>query len=713
MHTWGSHTKIQAASTLGSASSIDFEEQEVLARTLPTDEANASIGATAVECAETSGQTDQFEAAEAAQASSSALETLPDTQSPVRQNGAGTWKLRFPLPRWKQKRLVRQVERLPPAPPMSSPRPQGGTAQGPAVARTPPALARTPSSSRLGYRRGGVWAPLAWLQQRFGQASRTDYVRIDFRAPPKETINPFQPSSWPKLDVDVGTFWGLLVLSLAYVHHSTTGFALPALLPLISPDLHLTDSEGALLTVGYTLLYAVTLIPAGYLADKADRPRLLAAGLALWSVLTMAASKVTSFHELLLLRVGFAAAQATQNPICFSLIPELFPRERTTAMAAYNSAIYMGRALSFAAVIIAGQLGVTHSTSESIGVQLVPLDAVDLSHVSILYTQGEMAAITPIYDYNFQVVFTKLAESSWRTLLFWLGPPGLVVAGLCLLTLAEPRQAAANPLASLLAFLRPSKAPEPTLEELSAQEYVKTLTAAQRRAERKAAALKKAEEEEKRNSDMWASVRKLVKLPSFQAVTAAAAMNDVGSWALVSFQATFYSRVYDLGPDVYAPALAAVLPIGGIIGGVTGGLMGDWLSRRGGRQWLTAGATIAAAPVLVVNLMAPDYHQSLAALLVGFALSEMWRAPAAIMIRDVSPPNLGSTGSAVHLCVRNLIGGLGPLAVAGLEEKVGLQQALLIVPTMYLLSGIGFFFAERVVASEKRELKAADSFSAR
>ena len=45
----------------------------------------------------------------------------------------------------------------------------------------------------------------------------------------------------------------------------------------------------------------------------------------------------------------------------------------------------------------------------------------------------------------------------------------------------------------------------------------------------------------------------------------------------------------------------------------------------------------------------------------GFGLSEMWRAPAAIMIRDVSPSNLGSTGSAVHLCVRNLIGGLGPL----------------------------------------------------
>ncbi len=41
-------------------------------------------------------------------------------------------------------------------------------------------------------------------------------------------------------------------------------------------------------------------------------------------------------------------------------------------------------------------------------------------------------------------------------------------------------------------------------------------------------------------------------------------------------------------------------------------------------------------------------------------------------------------------------------AVAGLEEKVGLQKAMLIVPMMYLLSGVGFFFAEKVLDSEKR-----------
>ena len=41
-------------------------------------------------------------------------------------------------------------------------------------------------------------------------------------------------------------------------------------------------------------------------------------------------------------------------------------------------------------------------------------------------------------------------------------------------------------------------------------------------------------------------------------------------------------------------------------------------------------------------------------------------------------------------------------AVAGLEEKVGLQKAMLVVPLMYLLSGVGFFFAEKVLATEKQ-----------
>ena len=40
-----------------------------------------------------------------------------------------------------------------------------------------------------------------------------------------------------------------------------------------------------------------------------------------------------------------------------------------------------------------------------------------------------------------------------------------------------------------------------------------------------------------------------------------------------------------------------------------------------------------------------------------------------LQIRDVSPPSLGSTGSAVHLCIRNFVGGLGPIGAILLHPK--------------------------------------------
>lgn len=66
-------------------------------------------------------------------------------------------------------------------------------------------------------------------------------------------------------------------------------------------------------------LYALVLLPVGVLCDRLPRPKLLAAGVAAWSTLTLVASHAHNFGELLAARVGFAAAQAVQNPISFAL----------------------------------------------------------------------------------------------------------------------------------------------------------------------------------------------------------------------------------------------------------------------------------------------------------------------------------------------------------------------------------------------------------
>lgn len=232
-----------------------------------------------------------------------------------------------------------------------------------------------------------------------------------------------------------GAGWVLIVLGIAYLHNSATGFSIPAMLPLIGTDLDLSDSQMAFLTLEYTALYALALVPVGYLADRVDRPKLLAGGLAVWSALTSVASQAGSFRDLLLLRVGFAAAQATQNPICFNLIPEIFPNHKSTALAVYNSAVYIGRALSFAFVFLLGRLGI----SGEVGIKMIPLDKFDTSSMELLYTTGDMAAVMPVYDYNFQMLFSETSVSSWRDVLLWLGLPGLVIATVVLFTISDPR----------------------------------------------------------------------------------------------------------------------------------------------------------------------------------------------------------------------------------------------------------------------------------
>jgi hypothetical protein len=337
----------------------------------------------------------------------------------------------------------------------------------------------------------------------------------------------------------------------------------------------------------------------------------------------------------------------------------------------------------------------------------------------VLYTQGDYAAVTPIYSYAADVAEAtalqmESAFAAWRQLLAWLGPPGLAIALLCLLTVDEPRQGRGflgDPIKSsrFLSGLNKSTASSRKTGRQGASLLPGSTAASVAVETRSGGASASAADivttpapvaPTDSIEDSFAKLKELLSSRAFVALTAAATFNDIGSWALVAWQATFYQRVYELTPDTYAPLLATVIPIGGIIGGVGAGLLGDWLNRIGARGWITVGANMAAAPMIAFSLLAPDYKQSFAALLVGFALSEAWRAPAAIAVRDISPPGLGSTGSAAHLCIRNLIGGFGPVAVAFLAGKVGLQMAMLIVPSCYLLSGCGFLVTEVVVASE-------------
>jgi len=124
---------------------------------------------------------------------------------------------------------------------------------------------------------------------------------------------------------------------------------LGALLEPIRKEFHLSDTQlGALGTLPI-VLYALVGLPFGRLADSWSRKRLLAAGVAVWAVLTGAGGFVSSYVTLLFSRAGVFVGEAVCAPAGTSWIGDLFPADRRSrALALFMLGVPIGGALSFA-----------------------------------------------------------------------------------------------------------------------------------------------------------------------------------------------------------------------------------------------------------------------------------------------------------------------------------------------------------------------------
>jgi len=132
--------------------------------------------------------------------------------------------------------------------------------------------------------------------------------------------------------------------------------ALPgALAEPIRHEFTLSDMALGWLSTVFTLMYAAVGLPLGYLADRWHRPRLIAAGVAIWSVFTLAGALARSYVVLFIARIGVGVGEASCSPAAQSLIGDLFPqRQRARAMAAFMVGLPLGIFFSY---ILGGQIG--------------------------------------------------------------------------------------------------------------------------------------------------------------------------------------------------------------------------------------------------------------------------------------------------------------------------------------------------------------------
>ncbi|MBT5216991.1 MAG: MFS transporter [Gammaproteobacteria bacterium] len=124
----------------------------------------------------------------------------------------------------------------------------------------------------------------------------------------------------------------------------------------IVPELELTNTQyGILSGLAFIVFYSVMGIIMGTLADRVNRPKFIAIGVALWSLLTAASGMAKNFWMLFFPRIFIGVGESILTPTSLSYLSEHFHRKNLGFVTGfYYLAVPFGVTLSF---YIAGFLG--------------------------------------------------------------------------------------------------------------------------------------------------------------------------------------------------------------------------------------------------------------------------------------------------------------------------------------------------------------------
>lgn len=126
----------------------------------------------------------------------------------------------------------------------------------------------------------------------------------------------------------------------------------------IVPELGLTNTQFGLLTgLFFIVFYSVMGLFLGSLADRVNRTRLIAAGLAAWSLLTAISGAAKGFWSMAAPRMLIGVGESIMTPTAMSLLADRFPAARLGfASGFYYMGVPIGSGIS---LLIVGYLGPT------------------------------------------------------------------------------------------------------------------------------------------------------------------------------------------------------------------------------------------------------------------------------------------------------------------------------------------------------------------
>jgi MFS family permease len=489
--------------------------------------------------------------------------------------------------------------------------------------------------------------------------------------------------------------WYVLgVLFLVYVFNFIDRNILSILAQDIKASLHVDDAElGFLYGTAFAIFYSLFGIPLGRLADRWHRGRLIASGLAVWSLMTAVSGLASSFAELALARVGVGIGEASATPAAYSLLADHFPvRRRAAAIAIYSAGLFVGAGLSL-------PLGgwIEHAWSSA-------------------YASGA----------------APFGLAGWQAAFLAVGLPGLALA-LWVWSLREPRRGCsegqnlpvhtpgafrefAGELGAILPpFTLASAARIPGGLKLNVG--MLALIAAG------AAILARLSGDAAQWIGFGVGVYAIASW--FQALAArdrpaftlilgtrpvALALLGFGGIGFIVYSLTFWVppytiRTFGIAPHVAGVALGVPSGFAAAVGCIAGGYLSDAWKRRDprGRLFVCAAGILTVAPITVIMVNARDVRVIYALYPVMSVAVYTYLGSGAAAIQDCVLPRMRGVAGAIYLLSLSIIGlALGPYTtgkVASLTGslRVGILAMLAIVPPTLLLL---WFAAQGIAEAE-------------
>ncbi len=167
------------------------------------------------------------------------------------------------------------------------------------------------------------------------------------------------PAAEPSERVPAYSWYALALLTAVYVLNFLDRTLIYILFTPIKKEMAFSDLQLALLgTTSFVIFYTLLGVPFGRLADRGSRTKLIASGLAIWSLFSGLTGFANSFWTLFFCRLMVGVGEATLGPAALSLLSDYFPlRMRATVQSVYSSGIAIGGGLAF---FLGGWIGQTH-----------------------------------------------------------------------------------------------------------------------------------------------------------------------------------------------------------------------------------------------------------------------------------------------------------------------------------------------------------------